>query len=114
MKSKLTVLLAALCIFAQCATAATHTNVLFIAIDDLTCCLGCYGNKQVKSPNLDKFASTAVRFDRAYTQFPLCGPSRCSLMTGLRPDTTKLYGNSMSTPIRHYYPNIVTLPLMFR
>src|SRR4051812_3188578 len=94
--------------------AIRKPNVLFIAIDDLTCCLGCYGNKQVKSPNLDKFATTAVRFDRAYCQFPLCGPSRCSLMTGLRPDTTKLYGNSMSTPIRHYFPDIVTLPLMFR
>jgi uncharacterized sulfatase len=114
MRAKIAVFVALLCVFAQCASAVTHTNVLFIAIDDLTCCLGCYGNKQVKSPNLDKFATTAVRFDRAYTQFPLCGPSRCSLMTGLRPDTTKLYGNSMSTPIRHYYPNIVTLPLMFR
>src|SRR5260221_10226184 len=85
--------------------AATHTNVLFIAIDDLTTtAVHCYGNSQIKTPNLDRFASTAVRFDRAYTQFPLCGPSRCSLLLGLRPDTTKLYGNSMSTPIRHYFP----------
>ncbi len=114
MKLKLAAFVAVLCISAQCAIAATHTNVLFIAIDDLTCCLGCYGNKQVKSPNLDHFAKTAVRFDHAYCQFPLCGPSRCSIMTGLRPDTTKLYGNSMSTPIRHYYPDIITLPLMFR
>lgn len=68
----------------------------------------------MKSPNLDRFARSAVRFDHAYCQFPLCGPSRCSLLLGLRPDTTRLYGNSMSTPIRHYFPDIVTLPQMFR
>ena len=112
-KTKL-LLLIALTAFSNLTFAGTHTNVLFIAIDDLTCCLGSYGNSQVKSPNLDRFAKSAVRFDRAYCQFPLCGPSRCSLMTGLRPDTTKLYGNSMSTPIRHYFPDIVTLPQMFR
>ncbi len=111
--------LSILALFCICFTisrshAATRTNVLFIAIDDLTCCLGCYGNSQVKSPNLDRFAQSAVRFDRAYCQFPLCGPSRCSLMLGLRPDTTRLYGNSMSTPIRHYFPDILTLPQMFK
>lgn len=94
--------------------AATRPNVLFIAIDDLTCCLGCYGNSQVKSPNLDRFARQSVRFDRAYCQFPLCGPSRCSLLLGLRPDTTRLYSNSMKTPIRHYFPDATTLPQLFK
>jgi uncharacterized sulfatase len=103
-----------LCLSCANSYSATRTNVLFIAIDDLTCCLGCYGNPQVKSPNLDRFAETAVRFDRAYCQYPLCGPSRCSLLTGLRPDTTRLYNNSMKTPIRHYFPDIVTLPQMFK
>jgi uncharacterized sulfatase len=91
------------------------TNVLFIAIDDLTTtAVHCYGNSQPQTPVLDKFATSAVRFDRAYCQFPLCGPSRCSLMLGLRPDTTRLYGNSMSIPIRHYFPDILTLPQMFK
>ena len=103
-----------LCLSCANSFSATRTNVLFIAIDDLTCCLGCYGNPQMKSPNLDRFAKTAVRFDRAYCQYPLCGPSRCSLLTGLRPDTTRLYNNSMKTPIRHYFPDIVTLPQMFK
>lgn len=92
-----------------------HTNVLFIAIDDLTTtAVGCYGNAQPQTPRLDRFAQSAVRFDRAYCQYPLCGPSRCSLMLGLRPDTTHLYQNSMSTPIRHYFPDILTLPQMFK
>lgn len=92
-----------------------RTNVLFIAIDDLTTtAVGCYGNPQPQTPSLDRFAQTAVRFDRAYCQYALCGPSRCSLMLGLRPGTTRLYHNSMGTPIRHYFPDIVTLPQMFK
>jgi uncharacterized sulfatase len=114
LKFKLSLLLAFFAL-SNAVSAATRTNVLFIAIDDLTTtAVGCYGNPQNKTPNLDRFAKSAVRFDRAYCQFPLCGPSRCSLLTGLRPDTTKLYGNSMSTPIRHYFPEIVTLPQMYR
>jgi len=108
------VVVASLCCGVWTSQAASHTNVLFMAIDDLTCCLGCYGNSQVKSPNLDRFAQSAVRFDHAYCQYPLCGPSRCSLMLGLRPDTTRLYNNSMSTPIRHYFPDALTLPQMFK
>lgn len=101
---------------AVCAShAATRTNVLFIAIDDLTTtAVGCYGNPQPQTPRLDRFAQSAVRFDRAYCQYPLCGPSRCSLMLGLRPDTTRLYQNSMSNPIRRYFPDILTLPQMFK
>jgi iduronate 2-sulfatase len=103
------------CLAACQCCAATRKNVLFIAIDDLTTtAVHCYGNSQIQTPNLDRFAATAVRFDRAYCQFPLCGPSRCSLMLGLRPDTTRLYGNSMSNPIRKYFPDIVTLPEMFK
>ena len=72
--------------------AADHRNVLLICIDDLRPVLGCYGGA-AKTPHLDRFAQTAVTFQRHYVQFPSCGPSRASMMGGVRPDTLRLYGN---------------------
>lgn len=74
--------------------AAERPNVLFIVSDDLTCCLGCYGNEICKTPNLDRLAREGVRFDRAYCQYPVCGPSRASMMSGLYPNRTRILGNS--------------------
>lgn len=87
-------------------------NVLLIAVDDMRPELGCYGAKHVHTPNLDAFAKTGTVFTRAYCQQAVCSPSRTSLLTGLRPDTTKVY--ELQTHFRLNLPDAVALPQCFR
>ena len=74
--------------------ADRRPNVLFIISDDLNTSLGCYGHPMVKTPNIDRLAARGVRFDKAYCQFPLCGPSRNSMLCGLYPNATGIHRNS--------------------
>ena len=87
-------------------------NVLFIAIDDLANALACYGDPIAKTPHLDGLAGRGVRFDQAYCQLPLCNPSRASVMTGLRPDTIRVY--DLDAHFRDTKPKVVTLSELFR
>ena len=83
-------------------------NILFIAIDDLKPELGAYGNKMVKTPNIDRLAKMSTVFMSNYCQQSVCGPTRASLMTGMRPDNTKIW--DLKTQMRDMNPDILTLP----
>ena len=87
-------------------------NVLFIVSDDLRPELGSYGNRLIKTPNLDRLAARGVRFDRAFAQFPLCNPSRTSLLTGRYPTQTGVLDNE--TYFRAAHPDWVSLPQYFK
>jgi arylsulfatase A-like enzyme len=97
--------------FAADDAPARKPNVLFIAVDDLRPELGCYGETAIRSPNIDALAKSGVVFERAYCQLAVCNPSRVSIMTGLRPDSTKVW--DLVTRFRNTIPDAVTLPQQF-
>lgn len=96
----------------QTHAAEQKPNVLFLICDDLNCDLGCYGHSMVESPNIDALAKRGVRFERAYCQYPLCGPSRASFMTGLYPDQTLIQRNAIR--LREKLPEVQSMSQMFR
>jgi uncharacterized sulfatase len=91
--------------------AGRQPNVLFIVVDDLNTRVGCYGDPIVKTPSLDRLAAMGVRFDRAYCQFPLCNPSRVSLLLGRYPTTTETVDFAWPALLGRDW---VTLPEHFR
>ncbi len=97
---------------AASAAPSPRRNVLFIAADDLNHRFSSYGQTIVPTPNLDAIARRGVRFDRAYCQFPLCSPSRTSIMTGLAPDATGVY--DLRKHFRETLPDVVTLGQAFQ
>jgi len=113
MKQPIRILLLALLTAAASAADVTRPNVLFIIADDLNKTLGCYSQKLVQSPNVDRLAARAVRFDRAYCQYPVCSPSRVSFLSGRRPEHTGMYGNegASRTPLLQ---DAVFLPQYFK
>ena len=106
------VLLAVVVVAGRGWSAQRPPDVLFIAVDDLACTLGCYGDVLAKTPHLDRLAASGVQFERAYNQLPLCNPTRASLMTGLRPDQIKVY--DLDRHFRDEVPDVVTLPQAFQ
>lgn len=94
------------------ATAADKMNVLFIASDDMRPQLGCYGDRTVKSPNLDGLARRGLLFQRSYVQQALCSPSRISMLSGRFPATTGIF--EIGRPLRATMPDITTLPQHFK
>lgn len=104
-------------LIASCNTAKEESpikkpNVLFISIDDLGPNLGAYDNPYIVSPNLDEFASHGMTFRRTYCQAAVCAPSRASLMSGLRPDSTRVW--HLGDKFRKLHPNMVTMPMHFK
>jgi len=110
----LLILLAFLLAFTAHASAAASSkpNVLFLISDDLANVLALSGDPRARTPNLDRLAGRGVRFDRAYCTYPLCGPSRNSMLTGLYPNSSGVLGNG--TMFRQTIPTHVSLPQAFR
>lgn len=91
----------------------SKTNVLFILVDDLRPQLACYGQAQMFTPHIDALAGDGgMLFERNFCQQAVCAPSRCNILTGCRPDTTRVY--DLDTPLRRAMPGALTMPEHFK
>ena len=109
--SKILFSLAALFLFVG-STDKDQMNILFISVDDLKPMLNVYGHDIIHSPNIDRLANEGILFTNAYSQQAICAPSRASLLTGLRPDSTRVY--DLNTHVRETVPDVVTIPQHFK
>ena len=75
-------------------------DVLYISIEDVAPLMGCYGHPVVKTPHIDALGTRGVVFERAYCMVPVCNPSRAAISSGLRPETTGVFGNSVDWRLR--------------
>ena len=107
-----TILIAFLWVLSVAGWCQKKPNVLFIAIDDLKPMLGCYGDNSIKTPAIDALAEHGVVFTNAHCQQAVCGPSRASLMTGMRPDYTGVW--DLKTRMRDVNPDILSMPEYFK
>ena len=117
MRSPAALLSATVAALAACAgpppaAAAERPNVLFIAVDDLKPTLGCYGDAVANTPNVDRLAAGGATFFNAHCQWPVCGPTRASLMTSLRPEAVGV--TDLKTSMRAKNPDVLTLPQHFK
>jgi arylsulfatase A-like enzyme len=96
----------------QCHSMSCKPNILFIAVDDLRPELNCFGKSNIISPNIDSLAAEGVLFSRSYCQVPVCGASRASLLTGIRPNRTRFV--TYNTRADEDAPSAITLPEHFK
>ena len=88
-------------------TSSIKKNLLFIMVDDLRPELNSYGKNRIISPNIDALATTGISFNIAYCNVPVCGASRASLLTGIRPTSTRFLRYDAS--IKKEAPNVLNL-----
>ena len=101
-----------LALFTGCQNEETKHNILFISIDDLKPSINSYGDSKMITPNIDKLASEGVQFNNAFTNIAVCGASRASLMTGIRPSEKRF--NDFSTRAAKDVPDAISLNELFK
>ena len=114
--NSLTIALASLaCSTAQAKLPAdkqVRPNILFIAVDDLKPSIAAYGDKHAKTPGMDRLAREGIVFQNSYCQQAICAATRASLLTGMRPDKTRVW--DLQTDVRQVNPNVISLPQYFK
>ena len=90
----------------------TRPNILFIAVDDLKPNTGAYGDRLAKTPGMDRLANEGIVFERSYCQQAICAATRASIMTGMRPDRTRVW--DLITDFRQVNPNAISMPQYFK